>query len=495
MNKLSTIQSRQIKQQFVSEDRYLSYELGQAVKKLPPLYTRFLAGGISVILFGALSWAYFSKVDEVAVAQGKLVPAEQMRPVHSLDAGLITDVKVKAGDRVAKDDILIERDPTLTQTDITRLQKSARLIAEDIKRLDAERRGETAVGVSLQDQLLAARLQNFEAHHTAAIAEANRQRAAMEQAKIQHTRLQENLANARINLTNAQTQLANTQTIYQQTQASLEIAREEEQSLQALLAPGAIAKLSYLNAKNKLIRSETDLIRAKKDIATAQDQITQIQDKIISLEKDLAAQTEEIIQAQQAYQAAQATASRLTSERQSEIIAQLNQRQEELTKIEGELARAEKNLGKETVKAPVAGIIYNLKASSGPVQGGEELLSILPEGEEIILEVHALNRDIGFIARGMKVKVKLATFPFQEFGTIEGEVVEISADAIADEKLGLIFPVKVKLQQQSIQVNGESIDLVPGMSATGDIVTRQKSILSFLIEPVARRLSEAFSVR
>ena len=131
----------------------------------------------------------------------------------------------------------------------------------------------------------------------------------------------------------------------------------------------------------------------------------------------------------------------------------------------------------------------------GPVQGGEELLSILPEGEELILEANALNRDIGFIAKGMRVKVKLATFPFQEFGTIEGEVVDISADAIADEQLGLVFPVKVKLQQQSIQVNGEQIDLVPGMSATGDIVTRQKSILSFLIEPVASRLSEAFSVR
>ncbi len=119
----------------------------------------------------------------------------------------------------------------------------------------------------------------------------------------------------------------------------------------------------------------------------------------------------------------------------------------------------------------------------------------MPEGKELILEANALNRDIGFITKGMRVQVKLTTFPFQEFGTIDGEVVDISADAIADEQLGFIFPVKVKLKQQFILVNGEQIDLVPGMAATGDIVTRQKSILSFLIEPVARRLSEAFSVR
>lgn len=108
--------------------------------------------------------------------------------------------------------------------------------------------------------------------------------------------------------------------------------------------------------------------------------------------------------------------------------------------------------------------------------------SILPEGEELVLEANVLNRDIGFIAKGMTVKVKLATF--QEFGTIDGEVVDISADAIADEKLGLIFSVKDKLNQQFIEVNGEKIDLVPGMATTADIVTRQKSILSFLIEPV-----------
>ena len=495
MNKLSAIKSRQIKQQFVSEDRYLAYELGQAVKKLPPLYTRFLAGGISVILFGALAWAHFSKVDEVAVAQGKLVPAEQMRPVRSLDPGLITEVKVKAGDRVEKDDILIERDPTLTKTDIARLKKSAQLIKEDLSRLDAERRGETSVGVSLQDQLLVARLQNFEARHTSAIAEAKRQKAAMDKAKIQLTRLQENLLNAKTNLANAQSQEADARTIYQQISASLNIAKEEEQSLRALLAPGAIAKLRYLDAKNRVIRTEGELARAKSEITAANNQITVAEDKIMSLEKDLAAQTKEIMEAQQAYRAAQSTTARLTSERQSEIIARLNQRQEELTKIEGELARSEKNLGKDTIKAPVPGTIYNVKASSGPVQAGEELLSILPEGEKLILEAHALNHDIGFIAKGMRVKIKLATFPFQEFGTIDGEVIDISADAITDEKLGLIFPIKVKLEQQVIQVNDNKIELVPGMAATGDIVTRQKSILAFLIEPVARRLSEAFSVR
>ena len=491
----SPVQARQIRHQFVSDERYLSHELGQAVKQLPSLYTRLLAGGISLLVLGTISWAYFSEVDEVAVAQGKLVPSDQMRPVRSLGEGSIRQVKVEAGDRVAKDDLLIERDSTYTQTEIDRLEKSVRLIREDLARLEAERAGVGTAGVSLQDQLLAARLQDFEARRAAAIAEANRHQAVMEKAKIQRTRLQENLANARINLTNAQTQMTNAQTIYEQIQASLALAHEEEQSLKVLLAPGAISKLRYLDAKNKVIRTQAESTRAQSEIAVAKDKITEAQDKMISLEKDLAAQSEEIRQAQQAYQVAQTEAARLDSERQSEILARLNQRREELTTIEGELAQARKRLEKEFIKAPISGIVYNVKASAGPVQTGEELLSILPAGEEVVLEVNVLNRDIGFIAQGMPVKVKIATFPFQEFGTVDGEVADISADAILDEKLGLVFPVKVQLDQHSIKVHAQEVDLVPGMAATGEIVTRQKSILSFLIEPVARRLSEAFSVR
>jgi HlyD family secretion protein len=89
----------------------------------------------------------------------------------------------------------------------------------------------------------------------------------------------------------------------------------------------------------------------------------------------------------------------------------------------------------------------------------------------------------------------MATFPFQEFGTINGEVVQVSANAIADKDMGLVFPTRIKLKQHSIAVRGKNVELTPGMSASGEIVTRKKSVLTFIMEPVSRRFSEAFSVR
>ena len=152
------------------------------------------------------------------------------------------------------------------------------------------------------------------------------------------------------------------------------------------------------------------------------------------------------------------------------------------------------------MKAPFDGTVYNVKVTAGPVQPGEEMLSVLPDGQDLVLEVKVLNRDIGFIRKGLDTKVKLATFPYQEFGIVEGEVIDISPDAVVEKDengrdMGPVFPAKVRLKRRSLMVRGREVELTPGLAATAEIVTRQKSILTFLIEPVTRRANEAFQVR
>lgn len=491
----SPAQARQTRQQFANPEDSLSYELGKAVQELPPLYTRLLAGSIGLLVIGTIAWAYFSKVDEVATAPGELIASAQVRPVRSLEGGTIREVKVKEGDRVQKGDILIERDPALPQAVVDRLANSAKLIQEDLGRLEAERTGAKTAGTALQDQLLIARLKDFEANKAAAIAEANRLVAAINSARVHLSRLQDNLANAKTSLTNAKTNLANAKSILPKTQTNLALAQKREQSFKSLLTPGAVPRLDYIDAQDRVVRAQTDVARTQADITSAQDKVTEAQDKVTSLERDIAAQEQEIRQAEQAYQKARNDAARVSSERQSEVLTQLNKRREEQTVVEGQLKQAKKQRELETIEASVTGTIYSVKATKGPVQSGEELLSILPEGEELLLEVKVLNRDIGFIREGMKAKVKMATFPFQEFGTIEGTVVKVSPNAIVDQDLGLVFPTRIRLNQDSIKVRGQDVEFTPGMSATGEIVTRKKSILTFLIEPVTRRFSSAFSVR
>ncbi len=488
-------QARRTKQEFAKPDEQLSYELGKAVQELPPLYTRLLAGTITAIVFGSITWAHLSKIDEVATAPGKIVAATQIRPVTSLGNGSIVGVKVKEGDKVEKGEVLIQRDPDLQQADVARLAKSANLIREDLRRLDAERTGIKKAGNKLQDELLQSRLQDYQARQAAAEAEANRQAAIVEQAKVRLTRLQENLANAKISLNNARANKSNSEELREQVRDNVALAKKREKSLRGLTTQGAVPRLDYLDAQDRLNRANAEITRAADQIINAKTKVTESIDKVTSLEKDLAAQRQEISQAQAAFEAAKSQAQRLASERQSEILTQINKRKEELTNITGQLEQAQKQQQLETIKAPVAGVIYDVKATKGPVQAGEQLLSIVPEGEELLLEVKVVNRDIGFINRGMKAKVKLATFPFQEFGAITGEVESVSPNAVVDEELGLVFPTTVKLDKNTVMVRGEEVGFTPGMTANAEIVTRKKSILTFLVEPVTRRFSEAFSVR
>ncbi|MEA5507042.1 HlyD family efflux transporter periplasmic adaptor subunit [Halotia wernerae UHCC 0503] len=488
-------QSRQTKQQFAKPEDQLSYELGKAVQELPPLYTRFLAGTLSLVVFGAIAWANFSEIDEVATAPGELIASTQVRPVTSIGNGSILNVKVKEGDRVTKDQVLIERDPDLQQTDVTRLAQSAKLIQQDLQRLEAERIGVKNAGTKLQDELLSSRLKDYQARQAAAEAEANRQLALIDQAKVRLKRLQENQVNAKTSFVNAKGNLANAGTILGKVENGLAIAQNREESLRTLVTPGAVPRVDYLDAQERLNRANTEITRAKDEIINAQNKVTEAQDRVESLQKDIAAQVQEIRQAEQTYQAALSQAQRLASERQSEILTQINKRKEELTNVSGQLEQATKQKDGETIKAPVAGTIYKIKATKGPVQAGEELLSILPEGKEMLLEVKVLNRDIGFIREGMKAKVKMATFPFQEFGTINGKVVQISPNATVDKELGLVFPTRIELSKHSVNVRGQEVAFTPGMAANGEIVTRKKSVLTFIIEPITRRFSEAFSVR
>ncbi|MEM7555222.1 MAG: HlyD family efflux transporter periplasmic adaptor subunit [Cyanobacteria bacterium P01_A01_bin.84] len=488
-------QARRTKQEFAKPDEQLSYELGKAVQELPPFYTRFLAGTITAIVFGSITWAHLSKVDEVATAPGKVVAATQIRPVTSLGNGSIVGVKVKEGDKVEKGEVVVQRDPDLQQADVARLAKSANLIREDLRRLDAERSGEKKAGNKLQDELLQSRLQDYQARQTAAEAEANRQKAVVKQAKVRLNRLEENLANAKISLNNASANQTNSQKLRERVGENLALAKKREEGLRGLSKQGAVPRLDYLDAQDRLNRANVEITRSGDQIINANNKVTEAKDKVTSLQKDLAAQKQEISQAQATFEAAQSQAQRLASERQSEILTQINKRKEELTNITGQLNQARKQQQLETIKAPVSGIVYDVKATIGPVQAGEQLLSIVPEGEELLLEVKVLNRDIGFINQGMKAKVKLATFPFQEFGAITGEVVTVSPNAVIDEDLGLVYPTTIKLDKNTVVVRGQEVGFAPGMTANAEIVTRKKSILTFLVEPVTRRFSEAFSVR
>ena len=205
--------------------------------------------------------------------------------MRSLASGLLREINVTEGKHVQKGEVLVQLDPTISQFEVDRLEKLSQQSRDTLARLQAERTGNTQAGSLLQNQLLAARLREFRDRQAAAAAEASRQLSLIKTAQVQKTRLEADLAHT----------------------------STKTQAYRSLLLQGAVPRFDYLDSQNK----------------------------VNSLQKEIAAQEQAIEQARQAHRSALKNITRLESERQSEILTQIDKQQQELTDLDSKLTQAQ----------------------------------------------------------------------------------------------------------------------------------------------------------
>jgi HlyD family type I secretion membrane fusion protein len=127
----------------------------------------------------------------------------------------------------------------------------------------------------------------------------------------------------------------------------------------------------------------------------------------------------------------------------------------------------------------------------GVVKPGDTLLNVVPLSATPEIEAMVLNKDIGFVLAGQKVSVKLEAFPFTRYGTVSGEVIDVSRDANKDEKLGLVYPVRVRLAAAEIEVDGKMMPITPGMAVSAEIITGDRRVIDYVLSPILRYRHEA----
>ena len=115
----------------------------------------------------------------------------------------------------------------------------------------------------------------------------------------------------------------------------------------------------------------------------------------------------------------------------------------------------------------------------------------MPDGEALVVEALVLNKDAGFVQLGDRAVIKLEAYPFTRYGTLSGQVVQVSPDAIVDEKRGLVFPVRVKLSNTQLTVDERKALLSAGMCAWVEIVTGKQRVIWLLWSLVAKAVGEA----
>lgn len=179
-------------------------------------------------------------------------------------------------------------------------------------------------------------------------------------------------------------------------------------------------------------------------------------------------------------------------------LLELTEAEEKVGQLTEELKKATQRQSLQRLMAPVAGTVQQLQLHTigGVVEPAKPLLVIVPEDAGIEIEAEIENKDIGFVEEGQEAAVKLDAFPFTRYGTLTGHVVTISDDAVEQQSSTrqpprLIYSTRVRLEKDTMLVDGRMVHLLPGMAAAVEIKTGARTLIEFVLSPLLKMGGEA----
>jgi adhesin transport system membrane fusion protein len=180
----------------------------------------------------------------------------------------------------------------------------------------------------------------------------------------------------------------------------------------------------------------------------------------------------------------------------------------EMTKVEDEIAQNEQILAQRAQQyddsvfhALVPGIVKNIRVTTvgGVLRAGEELMQIIPSDDDLIIEAKILPTDIAQVSKGLGANIRFDPFDYTIHGSVEGEVIYVSADTLKEESSRgeeIYYRVHVTSNSNPVTTTtGKQLDILPGMTAQVDIRTGDRTLMNYLLKPLRKTLSESFGER
>lgn len=410
----------------------------------------------TILLVLALAWAYLGQIDIVAVGNGRVSTEGSVKVVQSANYGVVKRITAQEGQRVHKGDVLVELDKTTAEKELATTTQSlniARAERDILRRLAMGNGADDIINSAGVSDEAKAVLREFT---TSQLALASAKEQALKGSIASHQRqLQFN----------------------QQTKAQLEGEAQKLKDRQTKVKQ----KLESANAIER-IRLQNELDTLEQRITTANSAAT--------------SQGQQVLQSQLTLAQAQSQSQVSLAETNSSIGGQVIAQEQRIAELENNLAKAKRTLGQTTITAPVDGTILalNTRTIGGVVNVAERIAQIVPDNDLLYVDVTLDNQDVGFVGVGRRVVIKVATYPFQRYGYLEGTVENISPDAIQDEKKGLVYKAKVKLSGANSSKKNR-LKLLPGMSVSAEITTGKRRIIEFFLDPLMTHVDDSLKVR
>ncbi|MBN9603233.1 MAG: HlyD family type I secretion periplasmic adaptor subunit [Afipia felis] len=411
-----------------SSDFSFANDVRAAAELKTPRASLILLGTTIALMVVGIIWAHFAVLDEVKRGNAKVIPSRQLQVVQSLEGGIVQEILVQEGDIVKQGQVLMRIDDTKFLADLGEVRERRFANAARVARLEAEVQGLPRP--------------TFSADLTTRAPQAVQTEQNVFEARAKK------LAQDVDVLTQQATRLSD----------SLKLLSREVQLTQNLYTQKVVPEIEML----RLQRQEADM----------RGQLAETQSRIANARAAFRSQAEEDLAKSRA----------------------------DLAVLEETTKSAQDRVRRADLKSPVNGIINKLNVTTvgAVVQPGANLMDIVPMDDTLLVEGRIRPQDIAFIRPQQNAVVKITAYDSSVYGSLKGKVERISADSIVDdkseqrgEKGESFYRVIVRTDKNHLGTTEHPLPIIPGMVATVEVQTGEKSVLDYMMKPARMLRDEA----
>lgn len=426
-----------------------------AIQESPPgRMPRAVVYAVATLLALLLLWAALGHLDIVASAEGKLIPQTYLKLVQPADAGIVKEILVHEGEHVSAGQALLRLDAQDAHADAARLGTDLALRSLQLRRIDAELTGRALRRLPNDPPDL---FRQVEAQY-----------------RERHQTYLDSLGQVEEQVHKAQRDRESGTAVLSKLQQTNPILKSQSDAYSGLGGEGYVPKVTVSDKQRAYIENQQDLMAQRSTVEGLSAAVNGADQQV------------------------RQTRSKYRSDLENERVD-----------ANGEYQKLQQDLAKQThrsnlleLKAPQAGIVKDLATHTvgTVVSTGTVLLSIVPEQEPLVAEVLIRNDDVGFVHTQQQVKIKLAAYPFQKYGLLDGKILQIwpdasdanssntqnnhSSDGSAPPESVTGFKALVSLDRQTLTTGSESLNLVAGMQVVAEIREGRRTVLQYLLSPI-----------
>lgn len=408
----------------------------------------------SIALFFAamLVWTAVAEVDTVARADGRVIPSAKMQVIQNFEGGIVSEILVKQGQSVTAGEKLVVLSQVQHDSDLQARQQQILALQARAARLSALASGqppkfpkavmdEAPELVAVESASYMSKKLEQESQVSVLVSQIEQKQRELDEAKI-----------ALVTITK-----------------SVELGRIERDTVARLVERG-------LEPRLELVRLDRAMAEQEGKAASAAVTVERLRSGIL----EISARRDAVVR-----------------QFRSDALGELNRTLADLNPIRQSLPALTDKVERTVIKAPMKGIVNRVFVTtvSGTVRPGDPIVEVVPADDQLVVEALVSPRDIGFVKLGQQARVKITAYDYSIFGAMDGEVKNISADAVPNEKGEAFFQVRIETKTKAIEALDKKLPIMPGMQAQIDIITSKKTILQFLSKPLVALKENAFRER